>query len=161
MRGKTKITRLRVQTIGTTGKIGTSIQTRTQLVRRANLMFRNVTARNFDDITFLNGAKKNVNTFGPGLVISYDSRDFIPNPARGFFAQLEQQFFPGWLGNDDSFKRTSRGLPILPENVERCHTRQPVTRNIQLRDTPWSMVSLMGGSYAMRGITREDTGTTT
>ena len=36
----------------------------------ANLMFRNVTARNFDDITFLNGAKKNVNTFGPGLVIS-------------------------------------------------------------------------------------------
>ena len=31
----------------------------------ANLMFRNVTARNFDDITFLNGAKKNVNTFGP------------------------------------------------------------------------------------------------
>ena len=72
----------------------------------ANLMFRNVSVKDFDDISFLNGEKKNVASFGPGLVISYDSRDFIPNPSKGFFAQFEQQFFPEFLGNDHNFKRT-------------------------------------------------------
>ena len=117
----------------------------------ANLMFRNVTARNFDDITFLNGAKKNVNTFGPGLVISYDSRDFIPNPARGFFAQLEQQFFPGWLGNDDSFKRTSVDFRYYQKMWKGAILASQLQGTFNYGDTPWSMVSLMGGSYAMRG----------
>lgn len=117
----------------------------------ANLMFRNVTARNFDDITFLNGAKKNVNTFGPGLVISYDSRDFIPNPARGFFAQLEQQFFPGWLGNDDSFKRTSVDFRYYQKIWKGAILATQLQGTFNYGNTPWSMVSLMGGSYAMRG----------
>lgn len=64
----------------------------------ANLMFRNVTARNFDDITFLNGAKKNVNTFGPGLVISYDSRDFIPNPGKRLFRPTGTTILPRMAG---------------------------------------------------------------
>lgn len=127
----------------------------------ANLMFRNVTAKDFDDISFLNGAKKNVSTFGPGLVISYDSRDFIPNPAKGIFAQLEQQFFPGFLGNDDSFKRTSVDLRYYRKIWKGAILASQLQGTFNYGNTPWSMVSLMGGSYGMRGITREDTGTMT
>ena len=44
-----------------------------------NLMFRNVNAKDFDDISFLNGAPKNVTTFGPGIIISR----FYPEPLQG------------------------------------------------------------------------------
>ena len=116
-----------------------------------NLMFRNVAVKDFDDISFLNGEKKNVASFGPGLVISYDSRDFIPNPAKGFFAQFEQQFFPGFLGNDYDFKRTSIDFRYYQRIWKGAILASQVQGIFNYGDTPWSMVALMGGAYSMRG----------
>jgi surface antigen len=116
-----------------------------------NLMFRNVVAKDFDDISYLNGAPKNVTTFGPGIIISYDSRDFIPNPARGIFVQLEQQFFPGFLGNDQDFKRTSFDFRYYRKVWKGAIVASQLQGIFNYGDTPWSMVALMGGSYSMRG----------
>ncbi|WP_018339249.1 MULTISPECIES: BamA/TamA family outer membrane protein [Butyricimonas] len=116
-----------------------------------NLMFRNVVAKDFDDISYLNGAPKNVTTFGPGIIISYDSRDFIPNPARGIFVQLEQQFFPGFLGNDQDFKRTSFDFRYYRKAWKGAIVASQLQGIFNYGDTPWSMVALMGGSYSMRG----------
>lgn len=116
-----------------------------------NLMFRNVVAKDFDDISYLNGAPKNVTTFGPGIIISYDSRDFIPNPARGIFVQLEQQFFSGFLGNDQDFKRTSFDFRYYRKAWKGAIVASQLQGIFNYGDTPWSMVALMGGSYSMRG----------
>ena len=117
----------------------------------ANLMFRNVSVKDFDDISFLNGEKKNVASFGPGLVISYDSRDFIPNPSKGFFAQFEQQFFPEFLGNDHNFKRTSIDFRYYQKMWKGAILASQIQGIFNYGTTPWSMVALMGGSYSMRG----------
>lgn len=116
-----------------------------------NLMFRNVNAKDFDDISFLNEAPKNVTTFGPGIIVSYDTRDFIPNPARGIFVQLEQQFFPGFLGNDQDFKRTSFDFRYYRQVWKGAIIASQLQGIFNYGDTPWSMVALMGGSYSMRG----------
>lgn len=116
-----------------------------------NLMFRHVNAKNFDDITFLNGAPENVTTFGPGIIISYDSRDFIPNPYKGIFVQVEQQFFPGFLGNDQAFKRTSFDFRYYRKTWKGAILATQIQGIFNYGDTPWSMVALMGGSYSMRG----------
>ena len=73
------------------------------------------------------------------------------NPARGFFAQLEQQFFPGWLGNDDSFKRTSVDFRYYQKMWKGAILASQLQGTFNYGKHPPSMVSLMGGSYAMRG----------
>lgn len=113
--------------------------------------YRRVNGRDFNDIHFLKGEKRNISTVGLGISHSYDSRDFIPNPHSGTYVNLEQIFFPDFLGNENTFHRIEldiRHYNKLWEGAVLASVLQGITNR---GDTPWSMMALMGGSYQMRG----------
>lgn len=115
------------------------------------LIFRNVNGKNFDDITFLNGQQRNITSFGVGAILEYDTRDFIPNPSRGIYSRLEQQFFPGCFGNDYDFKRTTAEFRFYQEVWKGCTLAYEIQGVFNYGDVPWSMMAQLGGSFRMRG----------
>lgn len=112
-------------------------------------LFRHVNARDFKDIRFLDGEKPNIASQGFGIFLTYDSRDFLPNPYRGAYVKFEQLFFPDFWGN--KFKRTD----ILFRHYNKIWKGAILASDLQgtfnYGNTPWSMVALLGGSYQMRG----------
>lgn len=114
-------------------------------------MFRHVNGKKFKDISLLDGEKSDISTLGGGFIVSYDSRDFIPNPYTGTYAKLEQIFYPHFLGNSYAFRRTE----ITGRHYNRLWKGAVLASEIQgifnYGDTPWSMTALLGGSYRMRG----------
>jgi len=114
-------------------------------------MFRHVNGKNFDDIQFLDGEKHNISTFGGGIILSYDSRDFIPNPYKGSYAQIEQKFFPKFLGNSYSFRRTEFTFRQYNKLWKGAILAYDLEGIFNYGNPPWSMMALLGGSYQMRG----------
>lgn len=112
-------------------------------------LFRHVNGKDFKDIRFLNGEKGDIATLGFGLFVTYDTRDFLPNPYRGTYIKFEQLFFPDFWGN--KFKRSE----ILFRNYNKLWKGAILASDLQgtlnYGNTPWSMVALLGGSYQMRG----------
>lgn len=112
-------------------------------------LFRHVNGKDFKDIRFLDGEKGDIATLGFGLFVTYDTRDFLPNPYRGTYIKFEQLFFPDFWGN--KFKRSE----ILFQNYNKLWKGAILASDLQgtlnYGNTPWSMVALLGGSYQMRG----------
>lgn len=89
--------------------------------------------------------------FGVGLKISYDSRDNITAPNKGWLLSLSQRFYPKLLGNNNhSFSSTE---------VELCHYQHlwkggvlagRIHGNFTYGKTPWSMMPTFG-DIGMRG----------
>lgn len=113
--------------------------------------FRNITGNDFKDVSFLQGAKKSNTATGIGLIASYDSRDFIPNPYKGIYAKFEHIINPEFLGSSSRFNKT--------ELIARYYTRAwkgailtfDLNGIFNTSNTPWSMLALMGNSRQMRG----------
>ena len=112
---------------------------------------QNIRSKSFEDISFKPEESTNNTAVGAGFLLSYDSRDFIPNPSKGLFIQYEQTFFPSAFGSKDYFntiKFTTRayqnvwtnGLIAFDFNSE-----------FNSEATPWTMISKMGGARQMRG----------
>lgn len=112
-------------------------------------LFRHVNGKDFKDTRFLDGEKGDIATLGFGLFVTYDTRDFLPNPYRGTYIKFEQLFFPDFWGN--KFKRSE----ILFRNYNKLWKGAILASDLQgtlnYGNTPWSMVALLGGSYQMRG----------
>lgn len=115
----------------------------------ATSLFRHVNGKDFKDIGFLDGEKSDVATQGFGLFVTYDSRDFLPNPYRGTYVKFEQLFFPDFWGN--KFKRTEIVLRDYNKLWKGAILASEVQGILNYGHTPWSMVALLGGSYQMRG----------
>lgn len=114
-------------------------------------LYRHVNGKHFKDIAFLEGEKSNISTFGGGILISYDSRDFIPNPYTGIYAKVEQTFYPSFLGNKYSFRRTDIILRHYSPLWKGAILASDLEGILNYGDTPWSMVAQLGGAYQMRG----------
>ncbi len=112
-------------------------------------LFRHVNGKDFKDPGFLDGEKANIATQGFGLFLTYDSRDFLPNPYRGTYARIDQLFFPDFWGN--KFKRTEVFFRQYNKLWKGAILASDLQGDIQLRQYPLSMVALLGGSYQMRG----------
>lgn len=50
------------------------------------------------NVAYLQGQKESYFLTGVGISVSYDSRDFIPNPKRGLYILLKEMYYPGVLG---------------------------------------------------------------
>lgn len=114
-------------------------------------LYRHVNGKDFEDIGFLDKAPANVSTFGGGIFLTYDSRDFIPNPYEGTYAKLEHIFFPEFMTNKHIFRRTELTLRHYNRLWKGAILASDLQGTFNYGDTPWSMVALMGGSYQMRG----------
>lgn len=120
----------------------------------ALLNFEHVNGRKFNDLSlsYIAGQKRSYTATGIGLLLDYDSRDFIPNPSRGVHVRLEGVWFPRGLGNcGESLQRL---------NVTANYYRQLWPSGLLAFDldgefnsegTPWTMLARLGGNARMRG----------
>ncbi len=91
-----------------------------------------------------------INT-GIGACVLYDSRDVITAPESGWYFKLDQRFFPEFLGNKNFFTSTEFILDCYYPLWEGSILAADLHSVLHEGDVPWTMLSLMGGSYRMRG----------
>ena len=91
-----------------------------------------------------------INT-GAGVFLEYDSRDFIPSPYRGIYLKLDQRFFPSFMGNKTYFTRTEFTGDIYTQLWKGAVLAYDLHGMFHSKNTPWTMLSIMGGSKRMRG----------
>lgn len=89
--------------------------------------------------------------FGGGIILSYDSRDFVPNPSRGFYFKYEENFYPRFLGNDNHYREAFIAAKTYQKIWKGAILASEINSTIKTGDVPWSQLSLVGGSYQMRG----------
>ena len=107
-------------------------------------MYRHVNGKDFKDIRFLEGERNKISSLGGGLILTYDSRDFIPNPYKGTYAKIEQTFFPKFLGNCYSFQRTDLQIRHYDEIWKGAVLAYDLNGTFKSGNTPWSMVAHLG-----------------
>lgn len=90
---------------------------------------------------------------GLGAIIKYDSRDFIPNPSRGFHVMLQETFYKRLVGNRadcawntifniNSYVKLWKGGLLALDFYANCYDRS----------VPWTMRQEISSDYArMRG----------
>lgn len=112
---------------------------------------QHISGCHFKDTGFLNNESPNNTAIGGGLLISYDTRDFIPNPSGGIYLILEQNFYSSFLGSSSDFNKTdfsARYYQKIWKNGILAFDLQGIFNN---GNTPWSMLASIGSSYKMRG----------
>ena len=113
--------------------------------------FDYVNGRDFEKPELLNGESHRTFNLGLGFSIQYDTRDNVTATNEGICLKIEQLFNPRFLANKYAFSQTElnasgfhslwRGA-ILAANI---HAR------FTYGNTPWGLLSTLGGSYTMRG----------
>lgn len=89
--------------------------------------------------------------WGIGASLRYDTRDNLTAPHRGILIRFDQSFDFGWMGNRYPFKvnelTTAWYGPLWKGATlaTRLHWR------VTWGDTPWGLLSQLGGSQTMRG----------
>lgn len=107
-------------------------------------MYRHVNGKDFKDIRFLEGERNKISSLRGGFILTYDSRDFIPNPYKGTYAKIEQTFFPKFLGNCYSFQRTDLQIRHYDELWKGAVLAYDLNGTFKPGNTPWSMVAHLG-----------------
>ena len=115
------------------------------------LSFKWVRAKNPRKPELWEGQKLKTMSLGVGLSLHYDTRDNLTAPTRGFYASLEQRFYPRFMASPYSFATTelefSGYRPVWHGGIvaARLHTM------MCYGNVPWSMMATFGGSNTMRG----------
>lgn len=95
---------------------------------------------------------KHYTATGIGAIVEYDSRDFIPNPSRGLYLSLQEQYFPEGLGDcGQSFWRTSVTMDGYQRLWKGGLLATDLYGEFNSSGTPWPMLARMGGMLRMRG----------
>ncbi|MEG2370459.1 MAG: BamA/TamA family outer membrane protein [Alistipes sp.] len=106
----------------------------------------------FTNESYLYGQHKRYTATGLGLLAEYDSRDFIPNPARGGYVSLQEMIFPKGLGNcGGTLWRTTFVANYFRPLWKGCIFAADLFAEFHSEGTPWPMLARMGGSQRMRG----------
>lgn len=116
-----------------------------------NLKLHDIQSKNFDIAEFEPQEELNSFIFGGGFSLNYDTRDFNPNPSKGLYIKLEENFYPHFLGNKRSFSEfffTIRTYQKLWTDAILAYDFNAILKS---GNVPWNMLSLLGGSRQMRG----------
>jgi len=112
---------------------------------------KNIRGKHFDDINYLGEEKDRTTAVGAGLIVSYDSRDFIPNPYKGIYAKVEHIFYPKFIGSTYTFNRTEFTFRYYRQIWKGGVVAFDAQGLFNYGDVTWNMMSLAGGSRQMRG----------
>lgn len=116
-----------------------------------NITLKNNNNRKFRDPDLQPEGDRNSFIFGGGLLLTYDSRDFIPNPSKGFYFKYEENFYPGFLGNNNHFREAFVTARMYQKLWKKATMAIDLNGIVKTGDVPWSMLSMVGGSQQMRG----------
>lgn len=90
-------------------------------------------------------------TDGVGVALMYDTRDNVYNASRGFYARIDQMFAPKFMGNRYPFTMTELAVCWFTPTWRDCVLATRFHTRLTYGDTPWGLMSTLGGSYNMRG----------
>ena len=115
------------------------------------LTFNYINARRVNNPVLWEGLDRRTFSWGFGVTFRYDTRDNSTETEKGVLAEIAQTFDSRWMGNCHGFSvneitaawygKLWRGAVL----ATRLHSR------VTWGDTPWGMMSYIGGSYNMRG----------
>lgn len=113
--------------------------------------FQFIHGSDFNDfgISHLNGEERITRYFGYGLLISYDSRDFIPNAYKGIFVKLLQKGYTNFEGKP--FFNTAITFDYYKKGWKGAVFAFDLYSELQYGAVPWTMKATLGGSNRMRG----------
>lgn len=90
-------------------------------------------------------------SLGLGVNFTYDTRDCITYPMNGWYAALQQRFFPRGIGNKNAFSSTEFTLANYFGLWKGGTMAWRLHGLFTYGNTPWSMMATLGGSTTMRG----------
>ncbi len=109
-------------------------------------------ADSIDMPELLEGQARHQRSYGVGLTIDYDTRDYITGPTRGMYLHLSQVFFPRFLWNGDyGFTRTDFRFSIYKKAWRGAVVAADVRALFNYGTPSWATMALLGDSYNMRG----------
>lgn len=86
-----------------------------------------------------------------GVAIEFDTRDNVFNAYRGVYARLDQMFAPRFLGNRYAFSSTEMTVSYYHQVWKGGVIAGRLHGRLTYGNTPWGLMSKLGGSYTMRG----------
>ncbi len=113
--------------------------------------FSYVKGSKFSNITLLNGQSHKVTSIGLGVTFIYDSRDVITNAYQGFYARINQRFYPDFLGNKMTFTHTDFTFDCYRQAWKGSVIAFDLYADFNYGDVPWNMLAQFDGSNRMRG----------
>lgn len=91
-----------------------------------------------------------VNT-GIGFTFEYDTRDYLTNAFRGMYLRIDQRINPAFLGNLRKFALTELTYAYYHHAWRDATLALCTHTRLTFGDTPWNLLSTLGGSSTMRG----------
>lgn len=88
---------------------------------------------------------------GVGLTFQFDNRDFLTNASRGVYLRIDQRFNPRFLCNRYAFSLTELTLAWYHPLWRSATIATELHSRLTYGNTPWGLLSTLGGSYNMRG----------
>lgn len=113
--------------------------------------FDYVKGKDFRKPELLEGEAKESVSGNAGIVLEYDSRDFISGAYSGLYLKIGQRFFWGRSGNAFQFNRTE----FIADYYRRLWKGSVLAFDLHgefnYGKVPWTLMAHLGGSYRMRG----------
>lgn len=93
-----------------------------------------------------------IHTSGIGAKAYFDNRDNIANAYQGVYICAEQKFYPRAFGNDNyNFSSTEVWMNAYNKVWKGGVIATQIHGRFTYGHTPWSQLTILGGSYSMRG----------
>lgn len=99
----------------------------------------------------LDGMRSTTWSYGAGVTLSYDSRDVLTNPHKGFYAAVTQCFRPKFIGNKYAFSSTDIQFDYYRSLWGGAILACDVRAKFNFGNPSWHMMAQTGGSHFMRG----------
>lgn len=122
-----------------------------QLFVGPDVTFNYINGRKFEKPELWEGQSNRIVSTGIGFTVQYDSRDNVTSAYRGIFVRLDQLFSPRLPGNKYTFSMTRLSLSSYSPLWKDCILAGKLNSRLTYGDTPWGLMSTLGGSDNMRG----------
>lgn len=113
--------------------------------------FAYVNGRDFAKPWLWHGENDRTFNLGVGLAFEIDSRDSRTAPYRGLYVRFDGRVYPRWMLNRYAFSMAE----LRTSTYNRVWTGGVIATNFHVRftagNTPWGLLSILGGSSTMRG----------
>jgi len=110
-----------------------------------------INGRDFQKPELWNNETSHTFNVGLGFTLQYDTRDNITCSTHGIFIKIDQVFNPRFLADKYAFSLTELTASSFHPLWRGCTLATNLHARLTYGDTPWGLLSTIGGSYTMRG----------
>lgn len=116
-----------------------------------HLLIDYLIGHDIDDMTLWNNQCRHTFTNSVGFKVEYDTRDSRFNARKGIYVGIDQMFAPRFFGNKYAFSSTEINLNGYTGVWKGGVLAFCLSSRMTYGNTPWGLMSKIGGSYCMRG----------